>query len=620
MCGIVGHVVPTGEVPNIAAVIAATRRLEHRGPDGEGIAKYDTACFGHRRLGIIDLAESNQPWLSDDKRYTLVFNGEIYNYLELRKDLERLGYRFRSNGDTEVLLNSYIHYGEGCLNKFNGMFAFAIWDDHEKKLFLARDRLGKKPLYYAPIEAGISFASEISALLTFKGIDTSLDLESVHDYFAYQFIGGSQSIYRYIRKLLPGHYLIYSMGHINIHRYWKPPTSVHTKRTLLDLEEELIMLLDDAVRLRLRSDVPLGAFLSGGLDSSVIVATMRRLGADIKSFTVGFDEASYDERESARATASYFATEHHEQVMEMRFQPIMERWLASFGEPFGDPSALPTWYLSQHARDSVTVALSGDGGDELFAGYRRYQAGQFLKRFTSLPSWIRKKLVYRFIKALPEGVGYYGESSIKKAKQFIRMASRLEESPNDLLPQTFSLYEREKLFNADVIRPYGHDHIQEYELAGFDLVSQLMLTDIQTSLAEDILTKVDRMSMAHSLEVRSPFLDYRVVEFACRLPLHYKIRSGTQKYIVQSAYRNMLPRFVRKRQKHGFAVPVSKWFCKELKPLFESVVFDKACPDFLDKNEISRLWLEHQQGYVDNGFKLWSIFIFYLWHEKNKRL
>lgn len=618
MCGIAGHVVPIGEVPNIAAVVMATQWLKHRGPDGEGIAEYGNVCLGHRRLGIIDLAESKQPWLSEDKRYTLVFNGEIYNYLELRKDLERSGYRFRSQGDTEVLLNSYICYGEDCLNKFNGMFAFAIWDDYKKKLFIARDRLGKKPLYYAPVGAGVAFASEISALLAFKDIDLSLDLGSVHDFFAYQFVGGSQSIYRGIRKLPPGHYLIYDMGHLSIHRYWRPPLPDHTTRTLVDHEEEFIALLDDAVRLRLRSDVPLGAFLSGGLDSSVIVATMKRLGANVKSFTVGFTEASYDERDAAEKTARYFATEHHEQIMEMHFQPIMERWLASFGEPFGDPSALPTWYLSQHARRFVTVALSGDGGDELFAGYRRYQAGRFLMRFISLPSWVREKLVNRLIKALPEGDRYYGENSIKKAKLFMRMASRLEESPNDLLPQTFSLHERLNLFDADVVRPYAHDHIREYDLAGLDLVSQMMLTDIQTSLAEDILTKVDRMSMAHSLEVRCPFLDYRIVEFACRLPLSHKLRSGKQKYIVQSAYRNMLPSFVLKRQKHGFAVPISKWFRRELKPLFESTVFDPPCLDFFNKEEISRLWSEHQQGYVDNGFKLWSIFVFHLWHEKNK--
>lgn len=620
MCGITGHAVPTGRSPDRDGVAKATQFLLHRGPDGGGFAQFETACLGHRRLSVIDLEGSIQPWSSDDGRYTIVFNGEIYNYLELRKELVSLGFVFRSGGDTEVLLNMYIQHGAGCLEKLNGMFALAIWDSKERRLFVARDRVGKKPIYYACSNNEIFFASEILGLLAFRHLDVSIDLDAVNEFFAYQYIGSQRSIYRGIRKLPAGHYLCFQEGKSEIKRYWAPPLPMRAERNQSDLVEELTALVDDAVRLRLRSDVPLGAFLSGGIDSSIIVSSMKKLGSSVETFTVGFSDPTYDERGISRMMANQLSTVHHDLMVGMNFPEIADKLTDAFGEPFADPSALPTWYLCQHTRQFVTVALSGDGGDELFGGYRRYQARKLASALKYLPAWIRRDVIQNVIKALPEGDEYYGRSTIKKLKLFVRMMDRFDESPGDLLPQTFSLSERRRLFEGGNVRVGGNDHIQEYGLRSVDSVSQMMLTDILTSLGDDILTKVDRTSMAHSLEVRCPLLDYRIIEFSCRLPLEYKIRHGVQKYLLKTAYQNVLPSYVTRRQKHGFSVPISTWLRGDLKQFFESHVFDVQCPDFINSTEISLLWREHQKGRVDNSFKLWSILVFFCWYSRRARL
>jgi asparagine synthase (glutamine-hydrolysing) len=613
MCGIVGHVVPPGARPNVEAVRVATEALRHRGPDGDGIVEYSRVCFGHRRLGVIDPVASLQPWRSDDGRYVMVFNGEIYNYLELRRDLEGAGCRFRSHGDTEVLLNMYLRDGSACLDKLNGMFAFAVWDDREQRLFLARDRIGKKPLYYALTDSGLAFASELSALRAFPGIDWSLDLNAVHDFFAYQYIGGEQTVHRGVHKLLPGHCLQYQDGRLTTECYWQLPRVTEPGRSMRALEDELLALLEDAVRIRLRSDVPLGAFLSGGLDSALVVGLMRRLGVEVESFTVGFTEQSYDERAEAAQTARYYGTRAHEQVVDLGVSEMLERWLGSFGEPFADPSAIPTWHLCRHARQFVTVALSGDGGDELFGGYRRYQAAQLLGVYRAIPPVLREGAVRLLLTAFPEEDRYYGASRGRKLREFLRMAQRLDEAPNDLAPQTFMFSERKRLFADGAIEPRAADHVAAYGLHEMDLVSRMMHVDVKTSLPEDILTKVDRMSMAHSLEVRCPLLDYRVVEFASRLPRRYKLRRSMQKFLLQRVARGVVPDFVLARRKHGFAVPLGRWFRNELRLAFESAVLDSATPTFLRRTEIERLWREHQEHRAEHGFKLWSLFVFHRW-------
>lgn len=622
MCGIAGHVVPPGLVPLLACVRAATGRLAHRGPDGEGLAELPQACLGHRRLGVIDLAGSPQPWISDDKRYILVFNGEIYNYLELRRDLESHGARFRSTGDTEVLLEAYRQWGEECLSRLNGMFAFAVWDEREHRLFLARDRVGKKPLYYAAIPkgygGGLAFASELSALAVFPGIRDSIDAQAVNDYFAYQYIPFDRTIFSAARKLPPGHSLTWEAGKTTVARYWQPPhpemsPSAHGSRNEGDLEEELRSLVDDATRLRLRADVPLGAFLSGGMDSAIVVSSMHRQGVSPHTYTIGFDDATFDERTAARASSSHFGTQHHEQLFHLDAEKLLPRLVSVFGEPFADIAALPTWYLCREARQTLTVALSGDGGDELFGGYRRYLAGRWVDSYLRWPkSW--RSLLESLIARLPESNAYFGKSRLKQLRLFLGLARRHAAHPQDCLAQTFSLDERLDLLQPDMAIATGNDIVERFGLEKLGQVERMMLADLQAYLGEDVLSKVDRVSMDHALEVRSPLLDYRVVEFACRLPRHYKIRGFKQKWLLKKAFARRLPEHVLRSQKQGFAVPVGKLLRAALKRDFEDMVFSRGGLDtFIALPEVERLWQAHQSGGRDHGQKLWTILSFAHW-------
>lgn len=613
MCGIIGHIVDPGKTPDIAAINTGLELLTHRGPDGKGIENFPGASLGHRRLSIIDIDHSHQPWRTDDGRFAIVFNGEIYNYLELKENLKKDGFRFRSNGDTEVLLNMFIRFGVSCLEKLNGMYAFAIWDNDKKSLFAARDRLGKKPLYYSNTNKGFVFASELTALRAFSFLDTRIDTESVHNYFSYQYIGNNRTIYRGIKKLCPGHYLIFQESQEQIRRYWSLHPPEQTEQSTQFLSEQLVSLVADAVKIRQRSDVPLGAFLSGGIDSSIVVASMTN-SAQIDTFTVGFNQSSFDESSEAKETADFFGTNHHQSIAEMDVTSILGKCLGAFGEPFADPSAIPTWYLCEHAKKYVTVALSGDGVDEIFGGYKRYLARQWVERLKIAPRAIKITLLERLSKLVPERDTYYANNNVKKLKLFIHLMRRLEESPGDPLAQVFSRSERERLFQNGPVRCFSENHISNMGLMDVDKLSQMLLVDTQIYLPDDILTKVDRISMQHSLEVRSPFLDYRIVEFANRLPNHFKINRGVQKFLLKEGFRNTIPKAVLQRKKHGFAVPVGNWFKNKLRSDFESVVFDSDFPDLINKHEVLQLWSDHQKGNVDYGLKLWTIYSFFYWY------
>lgn len=612
MCGIAGQVVPNDARPDRGAVTTATNRIAHRGPDGSGIAEFSTACLGHRRLSIIDVAGSPQPWSSADGRYTIVFNGEIYNYVELRRELIEHGVAFRSQGDTEVLLAAYICYGERCLEKLNGMFAFAVWDEQQRELFVARDRVGKKPLYYTVNRGTLSFASEIEPLFAFAGVDRTIDETALQDFFAYQFVPAPRTIYRSIRKLPAAHYLKYRDGRIDIARYWAPPLSQPPIESYEASCERLRGLLEDAVRLRLRSDVPLGAFLSGGLDSTIVVGIMTRLGVTVDSFHVGFAEASFDETEYAGIAARAFGTRHHSRQLPLDCVPVLDAALRHFGEPFADPSAIPTWHLCRTTREAVTVALSGDGADEIFAGYRRYQAQKYASIYLNLPERLRKSVSATLLRWLPETQRYYGSSWTKRLRLFIQLAERSAAAPGDCLAQTFPPDERRALFRDSTVVAAG-DPLAEFDCASLDEVSRMIYADLVSYLPEDILVKVDRMSMAHALEVRNPFLDYRVIELACRMPLEFKLRGSEQKRILRDTFADLIPPALRNRPKHGFAVPLGDWFRGLLKDDFEETVLGTTANDFVNRDEIFRLWREHQTGSADNGFKLWTLFVFYRW-------
>lgn len=629
MCGIAGHVVPPGFIPLASIVRAATRRMTHRGPDGEGFVELEQVCLGHRRLGVIDLAGSQQPWVSSDHRYTLVFNGEIYNYLELKKALESFGVQFRSAGDTEVLLESYRHWGEACLAKLNGMFSFAIWDQDRRRLFLARDRLGKKPLYYAPLSrmygGGLAFASELSALAEFPGVGNAIDSQAVSDFFAYQYIPFDRTIFCKAHKLPPAHYLSWEGGQVTVARYWEPPHPAPSPTTNIgavekDVEEQLRFLVDDATRIRLRADVPLGAFLSGGLDSAIVVSSMRPQCADLHTYSIGFDDATFDERAAARASASHFHTHHNEQVFRLEPEKILNGLVARFGEPFADPSALPTWYLCREARKTLTVALSGDGGDELFGGYRRYLAGRWVDSYLQWPKPLRA-ILESLVARLPDSDRYFGRSRLKQLKLFLDLSRRHSLSPQDCLPQTFSLHERLALLQPDMAPTKENNVVSRFGLENLGPVERMMLADLQAYLSEDILTKVDRVSMGHSLEVRSPLLDYRVVEFACRLPLRDKIRGTTQKWILKKAFSERLPPHVVRGPKQGFAVPLGRLLRQDMKETFEQHLFlSKDVDPFLRRDEVERLWREHQAGARDHGLKLWTILTFAYWLSRARNL
>jgi asparagine synthase (glutamine-hydrolysing) len=602
MCGIIGHVAASGTRADVDAVRRVVEELRHRGPDGGGVEELGQACLGHRRLSIIDVDHSPQPWVSDDGRHVLVYNGEIYNYLELRDELRRDGHEFRSEGDTEVLLEMFRREGEDCLARLNGMFAFAIWDRQERRLFAARDRLGKKPFYYGVSEGGMAFGSELGPLRHFRFLDSGIDSDAVHDFFAYQFIDGARSIYRGVRKLEPAHLLWFHDGQLTCRRYWSPPLDALPDADAAEREEAFHELFTDAVRIRLRSDVPLGAFLSGGLDSAAVVATMATLGSTVKTFTVGFEDSeTHDERREARRLSEFFGTQHHEQSTALDPASTLQHCLHHLGEPMADPSCVPTWHLCRHARESVTVALSGDGADELFAGYQRYRARGVVSAYLRLPGWLRQRVIEPVLDGLADSDQYYAASRVKQAKLILAMAHRLERAPNDLSPQVFDPLERSRLLDPELVTIRSRDDVERLGLQGMDPVAQMQMTDLHAYLAEDILSKVDRMSMAHGLEVRSPFLDYRLVEFATRLETRSKLRQGTGKRLIRKAFAPHLPDDVLSRRKHGYHV------------------LGADTPAYFQADEIHRLWREHQRARVDHGFKLWALLCFFVWYRSPQR-
>lgn len=613
MCGIAGQVVDAGECADLASLEEATARLRHRGPDAAGMAALGRAVLGHRRLSIIDLAGAAQPWSSEDGRFTLIFNGEIYNYLELRAELEQRGFRFRSQGDTEVLLNMYVAYGVDAFSRFNGMFALAIWDARDNELILARDRLGKKPLFYAATGRSLSFASEIHALRAFPHIGADFDHAALSDFLAYQFIPGARTAFRAIRKLPPAHYAIYSDAGLKLAQYWHLPLPLsHGPGDEMELVGELRELIGDAVRIRLRSDVPVGVFLSGGIDSALILRETRAQSSTPRAFTIGFGEASYDETEQAAVIARALGVEHQVSRVDIDVRGTFSQVAAHLSEPFADPSALPTWLLCRETRRHVTVALSGDGGDEVFGGYNRYLALRYIRWLRRLPRGVREHVLGAVVARLPDSGVYYASSLAKKLKLLFAMARRLDESPEDKLPQVFSCSERARLF-GDALVVTRHNSIGEFGLADVDELSQLMYADMQTYLPDDILVKADRMSMAHSLEVRAPLLDYRVVEFMSRLPARYKLHGTQSKHLLRLAYRDGLPEEVLARKKHGFAVPIAAWLRGDLRDIFEDYVFGGNARDYLRMPEVEHLWRAHTRLGADNAMKLWTILMFSTW-------
>ena len=619
MCGLVGVFDSRGRAPlERDLIVRMADRLRHRGPDGEGYLVEPGIAFGHRRLAIIDPTGGTQPMYNEDKCVAVIFNGCIYNFRELRTALQENGHIFKTNCDTEVIVHGWEQWGADCVNRFRGMFAFAVWDARSQSLFLARDRLGKKPLYYAELPDGrIVFASELKAILVYPEIPREIDPYAVDEFFAYGYIPDPRTIYRSIAKLPPAHTLLATRGaRPHISRYWNLSFEPRQRSEGVACEE-LIEQLHDAVSVRLVSDVPLGAFLSGGVDSSAIVASMSALSSDpISCFSVEFGARGFDETAYAREVAERFHVRHVVDRVEPDDLLSLETLISTYDEPFGDSSALPTSRVCAAARRHVTVALSGDGGDEQFAGYRRYKWHVAEERVRGLlPNALGQKLFATLANHYPD-FGW--------APRPLRAKHTLEElakSPSDAFFHSVSVTSnsiRDRIFSDGLLRELqGHDakNIIRQHMASAnttDPLAQALYTDLNTWLPGDILTKVDRASMANSLEVRAPFLDHKLIEWAAALPSGLKLRGGSGKYILKRALEPFLPRDILYRRKQGFSMPLSQWFRGPLRTKVRSAAESPALQDtgYFSRAELGGLIEDHEQGRHDHSAILWLVLVF----------
>ncbi len=618
MCGIAGVYCFDKDRPiDAALLVRQTDALIHRGPDDGGVYVGPGVGLGHRRLSIIDLGGGHQPMWDLENRVAVVFNGEIYNFKELMAELEGRGHEFRTSSDTEVILNSYREWGTSCLDRFIGMFALAVYDTKTRTLFLARDRLGKKPLYYYQDTDRIVFASELKAILEDPSIPRIPEPTAVIDYFAYNYVPGPGTILRNIHKLPAGCSLTARDGRVSVRRYWDLDFESNEQRSLEEDASVLLEELSDAVRLRLRSDVPLGAFLSGGIDSSLIVALMARETSNpVKTNTIGFSENGYDERSYARETAELYRTEHSERVVSVDALDVVERLSWFYDEPFGDSSAVPTYYLSAATREQVTVALSGDGGDESFAGYRRHRFAMVEHEVRSrMPDLLRRAVVRPIADVYPKAD--YLPRYLRAKATLTNLAESHERAY--FLSLTQKSYPR--FINADFLRgladydPYRHMEAHFARSGTRDPLARLIYADLKMYLCDDILVKVDRASMAHALEVRVPLLDHRIVELAARMPSHHKIVDGRGKIVLRHAAEKLLPERVLNRTKMGFTIPLPEWFRGGLRASAEETFFGRpgGVSGLIDTAGLRRMWYEHQLGLADHATVFWSLLMFEKW-------
>jgi len=619
MCGIAGFFRSCAKGADETVLRQMTDAIRHRGPDAGGEYLDEHIGLAHRRLSIIDLStDGNQPMFSTDGRYVIVFNGEIYNFQELRTRLEKSGTTFRSRTDTEVILALYAVKGIACLEDLNGMFAFALWDRLKRKLLLARDRIGKKPLYYYHTSGDrLGFASEIKALLQIPGVQRDIEPTAVVDFLKYLYVPAPKSIFRNIYKLPAGHWLELETGQEpRIGQYWDVDFTRKISGNIVDAADELLHLLQDATRCRMIADVPLGAFLSGGIDSSAVVALMARVSSEkVKTCSIGFLDRAHDETPYAREVAALFGTDHREYVVRENLPETVMRQAHFFDEPFADSSSVPTYHVSRLARQGVTVALAGDGGDESFGGYEKYtidrrehQARQFVPRpilkllqnaATGQPGVFSRK-----VRTLTGG------ALADSALAFYRTNTFIEDV------QLHGLLGEGLARNVAGYDPSEHTVAAWNKVRGADHLTCMLYTDIKTYLTDDILVKVDRMSMAHALEVRAPMLDYRVIEFAASLPSSWKIHGTTKKYLLKQAFQKVLPPTIINRRKHGFTVPLGDWFRHDLRLLAEEHLLAQEMSEFFSTAYLKRLWSEHQDKKVDHGTLLWSLLSFSLWQRE----
>jgi asparagine synthase (glutamine-hydrolysing) len=619
MCGIAGIVsAEAGDRIDPAAIHRMCTAILHRGPDDEGVFVKDGTGLGMRRLSIIDLSGGHQPVFNEDRTVWVVFNGEIYNFPELRADLMQRGHHFSTHTDTEVIVHLYEELGADCVNKLRGMFAFALYDERRRKLLMARDRLGKKPLHYALQGQRLLFSSEIKSILAVAPELASVNNEALLQYMYFGYVPDPLTAFTTIQKLPPGHLLEFENGKIGIRQYWDlPQYGTHSPKSEEECLEEMEHRLAEAVRIRLISDVPLGALLSGGTDSSTVVALMARASSKpVKTFAIRFRDQDFNEAPYARMVAAKFGTDHHELTVEPDILHTVEMLTNSLEEPFGDSSMLPTYFVSQMARQHVTVALSGDGGDEIFAGYERYGIHQRRQVFGHVPNWAGRFYRERLYPLLPgdmRGKKYSYHVSLPWRERYIDAVALVPAFERDmpLLSDDFRAVVRTSGDPRDVMYRYFE------QAPAKDPISQILYVDTKTYMAGDILTKVDRMSMAKSLEVRVPILDHEFVEWATALPLEWKIRGGKQKYILRKlAERVGVPREALYRPKQGFALPLVHWLKHELRDLVMTILLDSRTLQrgYFEAPAVRQILDEHFRGRRIHSGQIWRLLIFELWH------
>lgn len=623
MCGIVGIVRNDGKPVNEELLARMNDAIRHRGPDEDGFYINGSTGMAMRRLAIIDLKSGQQPIHNRDRSAWIVFNGEIYNYLELREKLEKLGHTFYTNSDTEAIVHAYDQYGVDCPKHLRGMFVFAIWNERTQELFLARDRVGKKPLLYAEVNGQLIFGSEFSALLLHPDISREIQPEAIDYYLSFMAVPAPLTVYKAIRKLEPGHWLRWRNGNVELQRYWEPDFTKKIDISEEEAGERTVEILRDAVKVRLMSEVPLGAFLSGGIDSSAVVALMAQESSErVKTFSIGFDEQDFSELHHARRVAEHVGADHHEFIVRPDAIEVLPMLVEHYGEPYADSSALPTYYVAKETRKHVTVALNGDGGDESFAGYERYIAMGLTEKYRMIPSFLRESVIRQAVNLIPTDPTK--RSKVKSAQRLLAVVARQKTGRYMHWMSTFNdelkgpLYSdsfREQTSGANAI---GILDTWFKRANGIGMVDALLLTDQMTYLPNDLLVKVDIATMAVSLEARSPFLDHHVIEFAASLPQNLKLRRLTGKYLLKKVLRKLLPSENLTRRKMGFGVPIGHWFRGKMQPFLREVVLsDKALRRGLFKPEaVKHLVDSHTRAERDYSHQLWSLLMLELWFNR----
>lgn len=622
MCGIVGIAGRARTAGDGAVLRRMNDALRHRGPDGEGSYLDEQVGLAMRRLAIIDVAGGNQPIFNEDRSVCVVLNGEIYNFQDLRRELEGLGHRFATDTDTEVVVHGYEAWGDACVEHLWGMFALAVWDRRERRLLLARDRLGKKPLvYYLTKDGGIVFASEFQALFRHPDVPRQVSPTAIDDYLTYLYVPAPTTAYQGVFKLPPAHRLVWQAGRPpRIERYWQVRFGAKAALTETEAQAEFASLFRDAVRRRLIADVPLGAFLSGGMDSSTVVAEMAAISSTpVKTFSIGFGDRDWDELNYARLVAECFGTDHHELVVEPHALDVVPELVRHYGEPYGDSSAVPTYYVSKLTREHVTVALNGDGGDELLAGYERHWAARAAERYDALPRLLREGIIRPLANALPETGGR--RAFQRRAKRFL-VAAHLPAVQRYLRwVGVFSGERKAVLYTEEFqARLAGNDPSRWLRAAieaepGLDAVDSVQRADTLMYLPDDLLVKVDIASMANSLEARSPFLDHRLVEFCAALPSSYKLKGRTSKWLLREWMKDRLPAPILQRSKMGFGVPVGEWLRADLLPLLQDTVLSERAfaRGYFRPEGVRALVDEHLSRKTDLTPYVWGLLMLELW-------